>query len=135
MGVLPSPRAVLCLQDDELEDALLEEFKALRRKLFAWQSELCCHSAAPPLPLHLAAWLSSRGVCTPSAPAEWIAAKYMSSITVKVVLPLRSAAAVPDRLVLLPTVSSACCLLAHVFVLQIGRMCTPWSTCLLFWRL
>lgn len=24
-------------QDDELEDPLLEDFKALRRKLFAWQ--------------------------------------------------------------------------------------------------
>lgn len=26
-------------QDDELEDPLLEDFKALRRKLFAWQRE------------------------------------------------------------------------------------------------
>ena len=43
-----TPRPCWCptlLQDDEVEDPLLEEFKALRRKLSSWQSEGRCRRA------------------------------------------------------------------------------------------
>jgi hypothetical protein len=36
------------LQDDEVEDPLLEEFKVLRRKLSSWHSEPRCRRAPPP---------------------------------------------------------------------------------------
>lgn len=46
----PTTCSAACLQaqDDELEDPLLEDFKTLRRKLFAWQRERQWRVAAAP---------------------------------------------------------------------------------------
>lgn len=127
-GVLPSSQSALCLQDDELEDTLLEEFKALRRKLFAWQSERYRQPpAAPAVPcaiqpqaaLHRGSQFLNVGRYTLRGINRNCSAAFAVPLPTAVCLCRQRCVRV-------------CCLLPTKP--QTGRMCTRWSICLPSWR-